>query len=344
MTHMTVADRTSKALAEGAEDDTAAFEAGQLVEVRSADEIRATLDERGELEALPFMPEMLAFCGRRYRIFRRADKSCDTIAKYVARRMHRTVHLAGLRCDGSGHDGCQAGCLLYWKEAWLRPVDEAQEPTPLVQIEQPGRLDAERANIAAFHEELTNLARTVDAEGVRYTCQATEMLRASEPLDWWDIRQYVRDIRTGNVTALQFLRGTWYAFYAAVRRRLTRSQFPVKGGTLTKTPTERLDLQPGELVQVKSRKEIIATLDTRSKNRGLWYDVEMWRFSGGTYRVHSRVERIINEKTGRMINIPGPCVILEGVVCSGERSRNRLFCPRSIYPYWREIWLRRVTP
>ena len=38
---------------------------GDLVEVRSADEIMATLDERGELENLPFMPEMLKFCGQR---------------------------------------------------------------------------------------------------------------------------------------------------------------------------------------------------------------------------------------------------------------------------------------
>ena len=40
------------------------FKAGDLIEVRSAAEILATLDERGELENLPFMPEMLKFCGR----------------------------------------------------------------------------------------------------------------------------------------------------------------------------------------------------------------------------------------------------------------------------------------
>jgi hypothetical protein len=38
------------------------------------------------------------------------------------------------------------------------------------------------------------------------------------------------------------------------------------------------------------------------------------------------------------------CVTLEGVVCSGERSLRRWFCPRAIYPYWRECWLRRVEP
>jgi len=37
--------------------------------------------------------------------------------------MFRTVHLEGLRCDGEYHDGCDALCLLYWKEAWLRRID-----------------------------------------------------------------------------------------------------------------------------------------------------------------------------------------------------------------------------
>jgi hypothetical protein len=36
--------------------------------------------------------------------------------------------------------------------------------------------------------------------------------------------------------------------------------------------------------------------------------------------------------------------VLEQVWCSGELSKYRLFCPRAIYPYWREIWLERVAP
>ena len=44
--------------------------------------------------------------------------------------MQDTVLLDNLRCDGSAHDGCQAGCRLYWKEAWLRRVDVAAEPAP----------------------------------------------------------------------------------------------------------------------------------------------------------------------------------------------------------------------
>ena len=39
----------------------------------------ATLDERGELENLPFMPEMLKFCGQRLTVDKVAHKLCDTM-------------------------------------------------------------------------------------------------------------------------------------------------------------------------------------------------------------------------------------------------------------------------
>src|SRR5690242_7275014 len=96
---------------------------GDVVEVRSAAEIQATLDENGELDALPFMPEMLAYCGRRLTVYKVAHKACDTLKRAGMRRMDDAVHLAGVRCDGGGHGGCQAACLIYWKHAWLRKVD-----------------------------------------------------------------------------------------------------------------------------------------------------------------------------------------------------------------------------
>ncbi len=42
--------------------------AGDVVEVKSSEEIFATLDSKGALEGLPFMPEMLEFCGKRHRV------------------------------------------------------------------------------------------------------------------------------------------------------------------------------------------------------------------------------------------------------------------------------------
>src|SRR5262245_64133737 len=98
---------------------------GDLVEVKSPAEILATLDERGALEDLPFMSEMAALCGRRFRVERRAERVCDTVAYTGTRTPPRSVFLEDVRedvrCDGSAHGGCQAECRPVWKEEWLRP-------------------------------------------------------------------------------------------------------------------------------------------------------------------------------------------------------------------------------
>src|SRR4051794_2298867 len=99
------------------------FRTGDLAEVRSREEILATLDPHGCLDGMPFMPEMLQFCGQRFRVSAVAHKTCDTVGKTGSnRRLHSTVHLSGLRCDGTAHGGCQAGCNLFWKDAWLTRV------------------------------------------------------------------------------------------------------------------------------------------------------------------------------------------------------------------------------
>src|SRR5262245_35048707 len=118
--------------------------------------------------------------------------------------------------------------------------------------------------------------------------------------------------------------------------------YPFLGGNLVKTPAVTLDLNPGELVRIRSKEEIISTLNADKKNRGLSFDIEMARYCGSESKVLARVERIINEKTGAMMRLPNDCIILEGVTCRGDLSHRRLFCPRSIYPYWREVWLKRI--
>jgi len=82
-----------------------------------------------------------------------------------------------------------------------------------------------------------------------------------------------------------------------------------------------------------------ATLNDDLLNRGLGFDSEMSRFCGRTAKVARRVDRIIDEKTGKMLTMRNPCIVLEGVVCEGAYHAS---CPRAIPSYWREIWLERV--
>ena len=99
------------------------FRAGDMVEVRSREEILSTLDPSGCIEGMPFMPEMLPFCGRRIRVRAVAHKTCETARRtWEGRRLNETVHLERASCDGSAHGGCQAECALFWKDAWLKPA------------------------------------------------------------------------------------------------------------------------------------------------------------------------------------------------------------------------------
>jgi len=340
--------------------------AAELVEVRSEAEILSTLDANGRLDALPFMPEMLTYCGRQFRVYKRADKTCDTINSTPSGRwMRNTVHLDDLRCDGSAHGGCQARCLLFWKEAWLKRV----QPHLLHRIASRVRDLLGQALVRAVPSDSSMtrdlLMRTTrvscDQNGPEeeiYSCQATELLKASAPLPWWDLRQYFRDLWSGNTSLPELLNAVFFqAFqktlklggyraqiwtYNRFQRMCGGTPYPFRSGTLTKTPTEESNLQPGDLVQVKTHDEILGTLGPDNKNRGLRFDVEMVPFCGGKYRVLQRVERIVNERTGRMSRLPGVCIMLEGVQCRSLYSYSRINCPRSIYSYWREIWLRRL--
>jgi hypothetical protein len=122
--------------------------------------------------------------------------------------------------------------------------------------------------------------------------------------------------------------------------------YPLRLGRVPKgqrTPSAKLDLQPGELVRVKSYPEILETLDENWRNRGMHFDAEMVPYCGQTFRVLKRVEKIIDEKTGKMLQLKNDAIILEGVVCQAFYAKCRKFCPRSYYQYCREIWLERVS-
>lgn len=326
-----------------------ALRVGEIVEVRSEAEILATLDARAELESLPFMPEMLQFCGQRFRVDKLAVKLCDTIGSTGMYRMRNAVHLEGVRCDGQAHGGCQAGCLIYWKEAWLKRVSGAghdRAKRPWDEGQDPATLSRERATLVAATHKVGS-----KPEDELFSCQATELLRAAPmPVPPWDVRQYVRDVRSGNASLLATIRavaiGVFNEYQDLSRRFVPRPlrirdgrRLPFIDGRLEGTPDAALGLQPGEQVRVKTKQEIVSTLDSTNSNRGLAFDPEMVWYCGREARVLRRVERIIDERTGKLLRIKRPCIVLEGVTCRGAYHR---CCPRADYPYWREIWLERV--
>jgi hypothetical protein len=292
---------------------------GQAVTVRSLAEILATLDADGKLAGLPFMPEMVPFCGRTFRVHRRAERTCVE-GGHGLRRLADTVFLEGLRCDGSAHEGCQRGCLLFWKEAWLQTAGEG---------DGGGMAPAAAEAAAALPTR----------KGDRFCCQSTELAGASEPLPRGDLRYYLQDLWSGEVRLTRFLYYFWLKSISFVWRRLFRREYCAPPtGSESKTASAELNLEGGELVEVKSAAEIQATLDAEGRNRGLSFEYEMLRYCGRCLRVLGPVRAIIDEATGKRVELSNT-VILERAICEGICLRN---CPRANYFYWREIWLKRA--
>jgi hypothetical protein len=321
-----------------------AFRKGALVEVRSKEE----------------MPEMLRYCGQRFRVAAVAHKTCETAHKtYKGRRLQTgTVHLEGLTCSGAAHGGCEAECNLFWKDEWLKPVDDA-------------RSSAEPSRSGSGCSESQLLASAVqtpatESEEIRYSCQATRVYEATVPLAWWDVRQYIFDFTTGNHSAgyvlgvlfLAWLRwlllrvpfgfNAFKRFHDHMHLRLSGRASPSLNPGIpdgAPTPIETLGVQAGDYVRIKPQAQIEATIRSDGKNRGLSFDPqEMAPYCGQVVRVRRRVNRILDEVSGRMTEMKQPCITLTGVVCRSRYASCRLNCPRAFPSYWREIWLERVPP
>ena len=326
--------------------------AGDWVVVRSKEEILSTLDHRGHLDNLPFQPEMFAFCGQRMRVAKSAHKTCNNIDKTSGRgrRMANAVHLEGGRCNGSAHGGCQADCVFFWKEAWVRRESDAPANVSTTScLEQDVLANATDPSCA-------------NTDDPTWVCQTTKLYDATTPLPGWDARQYVKDVTSGNHSAWHIGKllifagyrrlvatGVGYrfliGFFNSFQKMRGGKPYPDGTGVIpngSRTPTETLNLQPGEWVEVKSSKEILETITHDGFNRGMRYNMEMAKYSGERYRVQMRVDQLINEQTGKMMVMKNPCIQLENVFCRAECTDGRIGCPRASNSYWREIWLKRV--
>jgi hypothetical protein len=315
------------------------FFAGDRVVVRSPQEILSTLDSSGALDGHPFMPEMLDWCGKSFRVQRRVEKTCVEVDDPVVpnRRFPKNdvVILDDLRCDGSSHDGCKRGCRIYWKEAWLRPTDTVETGVPV-----------DQAALAELRARLK-----VKADEQTYFCQSTELLRSTEAFPGrmkpWLVRIALRQIRQRDLAASEVAR----LFARWLRLRLHRAvagEARIRGPHVKGTPVEVLDLKPGEVVRVKTFDQVVATLDRRRRNRGMGVCHEMTRCCGTVAEVRYRVDRLIEEKSGKMRrlnhtvtlrNPRGEPSLCDECLCYGEMGD----CPRGELMYWREIWLERVN-
>lgn len=291
---------------------------GDLVEVRSLAEILTTLDDKGALDKLPFMPEMIAYCGKQFQVSRVAFKTC--VDDGDMRELPDTVLLGEVRCDGASHNACDRGCLIFWKTAWLKKPE-----APPLNCTAPTLTES----------DLVSLAHSGD----QFYCQSSEIVNASTPLPWWQPRQYLWDIKYNRVSTLLFTRAFLIAVYNKFAFHLKLNSWrAVTGSASMSNGHGRLNLRPGELVRVKPLNEIRATLDAEGKHQKMLFAPSMAGFCGQVMKVRDRVENIVLEATPRQRKLKDT-VVLDGATCDGVCHR---LCPRQSLLFWRECWLERV--
>jgi len=149
---------------------------------------------------------------------------------------------------------------------------------------------------------------------------------------WWNLKRHVWYVRILGFSRFvsRMLPSTKLYMYISGKRPNT-----IDG----RAKGEKLDLKPGEWVEVRSEKEIFNTLDPQGKLRGLRFTPEMAKFCGKRFRVYKRLDKILLEATGELRRIKTPTVTLEGVFCDGSFHGG---CDRSCFCFWREEWLKRA--
>jgi hypothetical protein len=296
------------------------------------------------------MPQMLDACGKEFRVTKRAHKLCDTVNGTGGRRLPAAVLLDDARCDGRMHGGCEMECMIIWKEAWLERIDAAVQPrTSRPAPPSPQLIELVVANATPASKQTGGA--TV------YACQATEMPAATTRLSVWAMGQYVEDYVSGNASLRQIASVLFFLVYDSIANagvglgsfmrwiyeavQRGGALYPNRPGKLPKngrTPAGSMGVQPGERVTVKPHSAVLETVTEDLVNRGMGFHPEMTAYCSKSFVVGKRLRRIMNEKTGQVMELKNPCLTLEGASCVGRYTKP-LLCPRGMAPYWREVWL-----
>lgn len=97
---------------------------GDIVCVKSREEIQNTLNRWNSLKGCAFMEEMWPYCGTVHRVFKCVNQFLDE-RSYLIRKCKGIVLLEGVVCNGTKDYGpCDRSCFLFWREEWLKKTGD----------------------------------------------------------------------------------------------------------------------------------------------------------------------------------------------------------------------------
>lgn len=98
--------------------------AGDIIRVRSEEEIQATLDEWNELKSCKFMDEQKKYCNTIQRVLKPVERFVDE-RDYRIKKAKGLVLLEGVICEGTPDYGrCDRACFYFWRVEWLEKLEQ----------------------------------------------------------------------------------------------------------------------------------------------------------------------------------------------------------------------------
>ena len=114
---------SSKSTAPLASKDKPVFKAGDLVRVRSLEEIEATFDYDHSYKGCVFLPEMAEYCNTIQRVLIPVERFLDE-REFRIKHPKGIVLLDGLICHGTARLGrCDRHCFYLWRVEWLEKIE-----------------------------------------------------------------------------------------------------------------------------------------------------------------------------------------------------------------------------
>jgi hypothetical protein len=96
---------------------------GDMVRVRSAEEIGATLNRWQKYKGCGFMDDMWQYCDTVQTVLKPVERFVDE-RDYQVKKVKGIVLLEENTCQGTPIFGrCDRNCYYFWREEWLEKID-----------------------------------------------------------------------------------------------------------------------------------------------------------------------------------------------------------------------------
>ena len=95
---------------------------GDLVRIRSKEEVKTSLNRWNQLKGCAFTEEMWPYCGTTQKVLKRVERFLDE-RDYLMKKCKGIVILDGVFCGGTKDFGaCDRSCYYFWREEWLEKI------------------------------------------------------------------------------------------------------------------------------------------------------------------------------------------------------------------------------